>query len=40
MLGNPKAAVGGGREEQSASSPSVNKIQLLVSMTGTEERYD
>ena len=40
MLGDPKAAMGNTRKEQSASSPSVNKVQLLVSVTGTEEGDD
>jgi len=40
MLGDPKATMGSSREEQPASSPSVNKVQLLVSMTGTEEGDD
>lgn len=40
VLGDPKATVGGNREEQSASSPSVNKVQFLVSMTGAEEGHD
>ena len=40
MLGDPKATVGGSREKQSASGPSVDKVQLLVSMTWAEEGHN
>ena len=40
MLGDPKASVGNSCEEQAASSPSVNEVQLLVSVTRTEEGDD
>jgi len=40
MLGDPKASVGNSREEQAASSPSMNEVQFLVSVTGTEEGDD
>jgi len=40
MLVDPKATVGNNREEQPASGPSVDKVQLLVSVTRTEERHD
>jgi len=36
VLVDPKTTVGGGCKKYPAASPSVNKVELLVSVTGTE----